>query len=205
MAERQHPRRMIVAALLLVLVVAYRVVLGVTHMQDATWLHNFSPLAAVALCGAIYFPRRIAFVLPLAALLISDLLINARYGVALVTGEMLTRYVALALVASLGFSLREKRSAPLVIGAALLSSVLFFFLTNTASWLTEPAYAKTATGWLQALTTGVVGVRPTTLEFFRNSLFSDVLFTSVFLLCMRLSRAGENAATPRETAAARWC
>lgn len=196
---------MFVAALLLLLVVTFRVALGVTQVQGALWLHNFSPLAAVALCGAIYLPRRVAFVLPLAALLVSDLLINARYGVALVTGEMLSRYVALALVAGLGFSLREKARVPLVLGAAVLGSVLFFFLTNTTSWLTEPAYAKTAAGWVQAMTTGVSGVRPTTLEFFRNTLLSDFLFTAVFVACMSVHRDSGNVVSPRAHGAARWC
>jgi len=204
-SEETHPRLMIVAAFLLLLVVGFRVVLGVTHMDDAAWLHNFSPLAAVALCGAIYLPRRLAFFLPLMALLISDLLINARYGVALVTGEMLSRYVALALVAGLGLALREKARAPLVLGAAMFGSVLFYLLTNSASWLTDPAYAKTAAGWVQALTTGVAGVRPTTLEFFRNTLISDLLFSAVFVACMNVRRAGGNAVAPRPQEAARWC
>lgn len=198
---------MLVAALLLFLVVAFRVVLGVTHMHDAAWLHNFSPLAAVALCGAIYLPRRVAYLLPLAALLVSDLLINASYGVALVSGEMLSRYLALVLVSGIGFSLRKRARAPLVLGGAVLGSVLFFLLTNTASWLTEPAYAKAAAGWLQAMTTGVPGVRPTTLEFFRNTLLSDLLFTSVFISCMNLQpkHSQGKELPPNREEAPRWC
>lgn len=196
---------MLVAALLLFVVAAFRVVLGVTHMEDTGWLHNFSPLAAVALCGAIYLPRRIAFVLPLVTLLISDLVINACYGVALVSVEMLSRYGALALVSALGFWLREKARLSLVLGASVASSIIFFLLTNTASWLAEPAYAKSAAGWLQALTIGVPGVRPTTLEFFRNTLGSDLLFTGLFIACMSAQRFVGYRVRERAEDAARWC
>jgi len=195
---------MIAAALLLVVVVAFRAVLGVTHMHDAGWLHNFSPVAAIALCGAVYLPTRVAFVLPLLALLLSDLAINLGYGVPLVNGAMLVRYIALGLVAALGFALRRNALAPRVIGASVLGSIIFFLLTNTVSWLAEPAYAKDAVGWLAALTTGLPGVRPTTLEFFRNSLVSDLLFTALFVFCMHSQQAREDSAPVRQQQPARW-
>lgn len=198
---------MIVAALLLLVVVAFRVVLGATqmHLHELTWLHNFSPLAAIALCGAIYLPRRIAFVLPLAALLVSDLLINARYGVALVSLEMLPRYLALGLVAGLGWMLRREPRAPLIMGASVLGSVSFFLVTNTASWLAEPRYAKSFGGWFEALTTGLPGVHPTTLEFFRNTLASDVMFTALFVSCMALQQWHARATALHEREPAPWC
>lgn len=199
---------MIVAALLLLIVVAFRVVLGATqmHLHELTWLHNFSPLAAIALCGAIYLPRRIAFVFPLAVLLVSDLLINARYGVALVTPEMLPRYFVLGLVAGLGWMLRKEPRPTLIIGASVIGSVTFFFVTNTASWLAEPRYAKSFAGWFQALTTGLPGVHPTTLEFFRNTLVSDLVFTGLFIGCMALQKWHARAAALRaEREPAPWC
>ena len=199
---------MIVAALLLLVVVAFRVVLGATQMNlhELTWLHNFSPLAAIALCGAIYLPRRIAFVFPLAVLLVSDLLINARYGIALVTPEMLSRYVALGLIAGLGWMLRKEPRVALIIGASVIGSVIFFFVTNTTSWLAEPRYPKDFGGWVQALTTGVPGVHPTTLEFFRNTLVSDLIFTGLFIGCMVLQKWHARAAALRaEREPAPWC
>ena len=61
-------------------------------------------------------------------------------------------------------------------------------LTNTSSWLTGPGYAHTFAGWLQALTTGLPGYPPTWM-FFRSTLLSDLLFTTLFVLCMAATAA----------------
>lgn len=195
---------MFAAALLLLIVVAFRVIIGVTHMeQDASWLHNFSPVSAIALCGAIYFPRRLALTLPLGALLVSDLILNYAYHVSFFTLEIIPHYFALLMVAALGWMLRDQRRAPLVLGASVLGSAFFFFLTNTASWLGEAAYAKTLAGWTQAMTTGLPNVHPTTLEFFRNTLVSDVIFTVLFVACMAVQRRAE-APVPHTQQPAPW-
>jgi hypothetical protein len=190
---------MFAAVILLVVAVVWRVVLGIMHSQDFGWLHNFAPLSAIALCGALCLPRRWAFAMPLAALFISDVMLNLHYGVSLVTGEMAARYVALAGIAWLGWSLRSHRQAPIVLGASVVGSITFFIVTNTASWFTEPAYAKSLAGWLQAMTTGVPGF-PSTLTFFRHTLVSDVLFTALFLGVTAMSR--RPVVAPREVLAA---
>lgn len=188
---------MIAAILLVLVVVLFRVIAGfmVAGGGDPTWLSNFSPLAAVALCGAIYLPKRLAIALPLAALFISDLALNARYGASMLDASMLVRYAALALVAGLGFLLRGRARLGSVALASLGGSTLFYAVTNTASWLVEPLYAKTAAGWLQALTIGLPGFPPSLL-FFRNSLLSDLLFTLLFVGCAAWSRAAQPATLP---------
>jgi len=189
---------MYAAILLLVVAVVWRVVLGVMHSHDLGWLHNFAPLSAIALCGALFLPRKWAFSLPLIALFISDVMLNLHYGVSLVTGEMAARYLALAAIAWLGWSLRNRPQATLILGASVVGSVAFFLVTNTASWLTEPAYAKSFAGWVQAMTTGVPGF-PSTLTFFRHTLVSDVLFTALFLGAVAFSR--RTGPAPREVLA----
>jgi hypothetical protein len=184
---------MIPAAILLAVAVVWRVLLGVSHSQDFGWLHNFAPLSAIALCGATLLPRRWAIILPLVALYVSDVLLNLHYGVSLFTTEMLGRYVALAGIAFLGFSLRKSPKAAVLMGASVTGSAFFYIVTNSASWVTEPQYAKTFAGWIQALTTGVPGY-PTTISFYRNTLASDILFTMLFIACMRYAnRAGTPA------------
>ena len=174
---------MIAAALLALVAVLYRVIIGVAGMHEMQWLHNFSPLAAIALCGAIYFPRRIAIVAPLAAFLVSDLILNAHYGVALISVRMLPEYLALGLSAALGWKLRAQPRPGMIFGASLLGSVAFYVITNTGDWLADPGYVKNAAGWVQALTTGLPGY-PSTITFFRNTIASDLLFTAMFVACM---------------------
>ncbi len=158
---------MIAAAVLMLFVIVYRVVLGISGSTQMDWWHNFSPLAAIALCGATYFPRRLALVVPMLTL------------------QILPRYLALALIAGFGWLLRDNPRPSFVLGSSLAASVLFFIVTNTGSWLAEPAYAPTAAGWTQAMTTGLPGY-PSTLFFFRNTLLSDLLFTGLFLACIAI-------------------
>ncbi len=170
--------------IMFIAVVLYRILAGYWG-AEYSWLLNFSPLAAVALCGPLVFPRCVALILPLAILLVSDLVLNAHFGAALITGEMLARYGALAFVALLGLRLRECRRVGTFLLASLAGSTGFYLITNTVSWLTDPGYVKTVAGWCQALTVGLPGYLPT-WTFFRNSLVSDLCFTLVFVGCLAL-------------------
>src|ERR1700677_568159 len=122
-----------------------------------SWLENFSPLAAICLCGAVYLPRKLAIILPVSIIFISDLILNAHYHASLFCLEMLSRYIALALVIGLGWAIRKQGRQWLAIPASLLGSVSFYAITNTASWISDAGYQKTFAGWLQALTTGLPG------------------------------------------------
>ena len=180
---------MIAGLVLFAIAVAYRllpVFLGVTVHQPE-WLPNFSPMAALCLCGAACLPRRFAIAIPFVALLGTDIALNAHYGFPLFTVEFLGKTVAFAAVTALGWRLR-KNPRPAVLMPAVLGGSLFFYIaTNTASWLYEPGYAKSAAGWLQALTTGLPGYAPTWV-FYRNTLAADILFAALFLACMHWSR-----------------
>ena len=150
-------------------------------------LPNFSPLAAIALCGGIYLSRRLAFVLPLAILFASDLILNAHYGVALVSTEMISRYCAFGCITALGWALREHARFFTVMAGGVAGSLGFYVMTNTASWIDSPAYAKTLAGWVQALTVGTPGYPPTWV-FFENTFVSDLLFTALFVASMAVTR-----------------
>jgi hypothetical protein len=182
---------MIATFTLFIAVVLYRILAGY-YGAEISWLLNFSPLAALALCGPLVFPRRVALILPLAILLVSDLVLNAHFGATLITGEMLARYGALVLVALLGLRLRESRRVGTFLLASLAGSTGFYLITNTVSWLTAPGYAKTVAGWCQALTVGLPGYLPT-WTFFRNSLVSDACFTLAFVACLALASHGTAA------------
>ena len=179
---------MIAPILLVLIAIVYRVVVGVAGMTHMDWLHKFSPVAAIALCGAIYFPRKIAILAPLVGFFVSDLILNAYYlatphVTSIVSARMIPEYLALGLSAALGWKLRTNPKAGLVFGASLLGSIAFYIITNTGDWIVDPAYAKNAAGWVQALTTGLPGYPPT-ITFFRNTVASDLLFTAMFVVCM---------------------
>ena len=187
---------MIPALVLVFLTVIFRIATAIiVQGGGASWLSNFAPLAAIALCGAIYFPRKYKFTVPFAALLISDVVLDLYYGASLFEPLILCRYVAFALVGVLGLAVSKQVSLKTIVPASLAGSVLFYVITNGFSWLTDPGYVKSFLGFVQALTLGLPQYSATpTWMFFRNSVVSDLLFTLLFVACMSFSR--RDAALP---------
>ena len=185
---------MIPALLLVLAAVAYRVILGLFVQSDSTWLANFAPLAAIALCSAAYFPARYKFTLPLVALFVSDVILNIHYGASLLDPLIFGRYLALALVGCLGVMLQNRASLKTLLPASVAGSVIFYVITNAFSWLSDPEYAKNLGSLVQALTVGLPAYSATpSWMFFRNSLVSDLFFTAVFVACMHFGRSTSRA------------
>ncbi len=183
---------MIPAFLLILAAVCYRVATGMAIISGTTWVSNFAPIAAIALCGAIYFPPKLKFAVPLAALFLSDVVLNLYYGAPLLDPLIFCRYFALILVGWLGLVIAREPSWRTLLPASLVGSTVFYVVTNIFSWLSEPGYAKSLAGLIQALTVGLpeYGATPTWM-FFRNSVVSDLIFTGLFFLCMKFVRRTE--------------
>jgi len=115
---------------------------------------NFTPVAAMALfAGACFLDRRMALLVPLAAMLLSDIAMAAMFGGLylshLASVSSLAVYGCIALSAILGFVLRGRVSGPRVLGSSLIAAILFFAITNAAVWLTAtslPGHSACATG-----------------------------------------------------------
>ena len=58
--------------------------------------------------------------------------------------------------------------------------MFFYVITSTMSWGANPAYAKSFSGWFQALTIGDPAYQPQAWTFLRNSLLSDLFFGGLF-------------------------
>ena len=186
---------MIPALVLVFLTVIFRITTAiVVQGGGAPWLSNFAPLAAIALCGAIYFPGKYKFTVPFAALLISDVVLDLYYGASLFEPLILCRYFAFAIVGLLGLAISRRVSLKTIVPASLAGSVLFYVITNAFSWLTDPGYVKTFAGLVQALTVGLPQYTPT-WTFFRSSVLSDLLFTLLFVACMSYNRRSATLST----------
>jgi hypothetical protein len=185
---------MIPAFLLVFSAVAYRVTSGLLIHSGASWLSNFAPLAAIALCSAVYFPKKYKFAVPFVTLFISDAVLNFRYGAPLLDPQILCRYLALALVGWIGLFLQYRPSLKTLLPASAVGSAIFYAITNAFSWLSDPGYAKNLAGLTQALTVGLPQYSATpSWMFFRNSLLSDLVFTLLFIICMNLGRSTERS------------
>lgn len=166
-------------ALLLILVATLYRLLPTMDMS----LANFSPLMAIAFCGAVYFRNRWMWLVPFVALILSDIYINnfyaREYGMHWPTAGFVVRALCFAAAIGLGAWVSKRKSWLWLLNGSLLGAVVFYLLTNTQSWFSDPYYAKTLAGWWQALTVGHPEFPPT-IYFFRNTLFGDLMFTGFF-------------------------
>src|SRR3989304_3347283 len=90
---------------------------------------NFTPIGAMALFGGAYLDKRLAILLPLSAMLLSDLFIGFYSPVV-----MLSVYGSFVLIGLIGMWLRGGKSPKNILLASISSSVLFFLITNFAVW-----------------------------------------------------------------------
>jgi hypothetical protein len=167
---------------------------------------NFSAAYALAFCAGVYLPGRLAWWLPVVAMAISDLALNSYYYFVLHIDAFrlthLANYVAYVMIIGLGKRFNSRTSLPTLVGAGLLGSLLFYLITNSASWLFNPfgnpEYTRNLAGWIIALTKGTSGY-PETWVFFRNTLLSGGLFTGLFAGVLKFSEMMEKAEdAPRE-------
>ena len=160
---------------------------------------NFSVAYAFAFCAGVFFQRRLVWWLPLVVILATDLGLNFYYQhkfpdenvwSAGNLANLAFNYVAYAALIFLGRRFKPQTSIVTLVGGGLLGAILFYLITNTASWLFNPfhnpEYARTLAGWIIALTKGVGGY-PSTWEFFRNTLLSGGLFTALFAATEKLT------------------
>jgi hypothetical protein len=173
------------ALILIFASIAYRLAYAFSGAH-ADWA-NFSPLAAIVFCSAAFFTRKAALLIPLAAILVSDILLNAHYHASLFDTGIPSRYFSFWLIALLGFFVQSKQNHKLIylFSASVIGSLIFYVLTNTDAWITLPGYPKTLSGWIQALTVGEPAY-PATYLFLRNTVLSDLLFTGLFVATQSL-------------------
>lgn len=145
---------------------------------------NFTPVGALALFGAAYFrPRWLAFVVPLAALMASDVALQIAVDRGLVNGwiglgsglyrGMWYVYPAFALIAAFGLLALRKPTAWKVGGSALAASVIFFVVSNFGVWVGpgEEMYPHTPAGLIECYAAA--------LPFFRWTVLGDLFYAAV--------------------------
>ena len=126
---------------------------------------NMTAVAAVALFGGAYFSEKwLAFLVPLTAMLLSDLVLGFYR-------HMEGVYLSFALIVVIGLWLQNRRSPTAIAGAVLLSSVLFFVVTNFSVWALGTMYPRT---W-----DGLAACYVAAIPFFRNEMLGDFLYSGL--------------------------
>lgn len=130
-------------------------------------LPNFTPVAAIALFSGAMFERKwLAFVVPFAALLLSDAMLGF-YALP----EMAATYAGFAAVVCIGFLVRRHPQFVPVAFATLAGAVTFFLITNCNLWINPALYPHTLQGLVEGYVAG--------LPFFRNTLTSDIFYSAL--------------------------
>lgn len=126
---------------------------------------SFTPIGAMALFGGAQFAsKRAAFLLPLSALFLGDLVLGLHKLVPFVYG-------CFALTVCLGFWVRQNRSASRIVIASLTSAIVFFLVTNFSMWACFDTFPKNVSGLMECYVAG--------LPSLRNGLIGDLFYAGV--------------------------
>lgn len=127
---------------------------------------NFTPVISTALFAGAYLQKRFAFLVPVAAMLMSDIVIGF-YS----PGSMTFVYGSLLLIVALGLTMSNKASVTRIAGLSLVGAVLFFVLTNFGVWLVPGSmYPKTLAGLIECYVMAI--------PFFGNTLLSTLVYSA---------------------------
>ena len=126
---------------------------------------NFSPIDAMALFSGAYVGRRLlAFAAPLAALLLSDLVLGFYPG-------MLFQYGAIVVIVLLGMLALSRVTILRLAATALVGSALFFAVSNFGVWAVSGMYTHTLAG-LGACYLAAI-------PFFQNTVAGDLFYAAL--------------------------
>lgn len=126
---------------------------------------NFAPIAAMALFGGAYFNKKwAAFMIPLAAMFITDLIFGFHE-------TMWAVYLSFALIVVIGMMMLKEKKIGNIFFVSVISSVSFFIITNFGAWLSSGIYPKTTTGLVTCYTAAI--------PFFHQTFLSDLFFVGV--------------------------
>ncbi len=141
---------------------------------------NFTPVIAIALFGAAYFKQKqVAFLLPMAIMFISDLVLGFYSGIWAV-------YLAFVIAGFIGLTLRNKVKPGRVLVAALASSIVFFVISNFGVWMSG----------LCGYPMNVAGLAlcyEMALPFFRMEILGTLVYSTVLFCTYELVKARKPA------------
>jgi len=127
-------------------------------------LPNFTPIGAIALFGGCFIKRKeLAYSLPLVILLLSDILIGFHSILVFV-------YFSFLLTVFIGGLIKEVRILN-ILGGALLSSILFYVITNFGVWVVSGMYEMSIKGLIECYVMA--------LPFFRYEILGNIFYSGI--------------------------
>jgi hypothetical protein len=165
--HKQRTASILIAIVLIIAAAISRVVM---------YPDNFSPIIGMAIfAGAVLKDKRMAFLLPLIAMLLSDLMFEMlKIAPGFWGWGQLAGYCILGLITVIAFNLK-KINVINVAGYSIMSSVIFFILSNLAFFLIDNqvygTYSQDMNGFIQCYVSA--------LPFFKTSFIADLVYSTV--------------------------
>ena len=128
---------------------------------------NFAPISAMALFGGVYLNKKQALTLPILAMILSDFFIGFDS-----IPMRLSVYGSFLMAVFIGFWVKNHKNPKYIFFASLLSSVLFFIITNFSVWAFTGMYPKNMAGLFETYVYAI--------PFFRNTILGDLSYSGVF-------------------------
>jgi Family of unknown function (DUF6580) len=136
---------------------------------------NFTAVGAIALFGGAYFSKKyLAFIVPMAALIISDLIIGFYSGMWVV-------YLSFALVVVIGMQIGQTKKPGRVLLASVSASVSFFIITNFALFPPNTIYPQNLTGIMESYTAAI--------PFFSYTFLGDLFYVGVMFGIFEIAKS----------------
>jgi hypothetical protein len=130
-------------------------------------LPNVTPVTAIALFSATYLGLRYSFIIFFVTMFVSDIFIGFYQW-----QIMVAVYSGFALASLIGLYFKKHKTFPVILGGTIMSSLLFFLITNWAVWQYGVMYTHDWSGLLESYTLAI--------PFLKNSLAGDLFYTGVF-------------------------
>ena len=129
---------------------------------------NFTPIIAVAIMSTYFFRNLYTSLgVILISMLISDLLIGFYNNIIFV-------YLSLFLLTLAFYKFSTKINIKNLFMFGFIGSLIFFIISNFGVWITSELYSKDAKGLIECYYLAI--------PFFRNTLFSTILFSYLGML-----------------------
>lgn len=135
---------------------------------------NFTPIMAISIFSGSLIPdKKIAMLIPISAMIISDLFL----GFFLIS---IFVYTSLIIGIFIGRLIQNRVKFTNVVISLILGSFIFFFITNLGSWLTDPIYYPLTFESLQRCFYLAI-------PFYRNSILGDLIYGLTLFTAYKLS------------------
>jgi hypothetical protein len=177
--KKDSIREILIVAMLIFLSALCRIFTN----QIGLW--NFNAIGAAALFGGIVLKdKRLAYVVPLLSLFLSDVFLQYFTSIHALDseylGQLLFVYGAFLLITWIGTLIKKVNVLTLLL-SSIGTGVLFFLISNLGTFMTTNLYPKTGAGLLACYAAGIPFYQSDNMfsSFALNGLLGNVFFTAV--------------------------